>query len=184
MVEGASILSVACSVLLCMWGITRLKRIKSVVIVDFQRGVRFRKGVFRDEIGAGAYTIDSQKEQILIMDLRPRLILIERQGYQDALQSPTVVSMAGELLVSNAHLAATKLKDPVNDAMPLVRDALINCGKQNITDDSTTGRQRLSDLVTAATNQELAKVGMRIANVEITELWCRQVHTAIGATAN
>jgi hypothetical protein len=183
MVEAVATFS-AIGAILLFWALVRLKRSKHILITDFQCGVRFQNGAFRDVLEHGSYVIDSIKEQVVVVDLRPRPILVERIGYQDALQSPSIISIAGTLLVANAQVAATKLKDPVNDSFPIVRDALLNCVKQSITDESPTGRQQAAENITKASNVELAKVGMRIANAEITELWSRPMQAGVATNAN
>lgn len=183
MVEAVATFS-AIGAILLFWAMVRLKRSKHILITDFQCGVRFQNGAFRDVLRRGSYLIDSVKEQVVIVDLRPRPILVERLGYQDALQSPSVLSIAGELLVTNAQVVSTKLKDPANDSFPIVRDALLNCVKQTIADQSPAGRQQAAESITKVSNVELAKVGMRIASVEVTELWSRPMQAGVATNAN
>lgn len=184
MAEAIAIVSVLGTAVILIWALVRLRRSKNILITDFQRGVRFRNGELRDVLEAGSYVFDSVNEQIVVMDLRPRPVLLERLGYQDASHSPSIISIAGELLVTDAHLAATRLKDPVKDTFPTVRDALLGCVKQTITDESSTGRQRIAERIAEAANTELAKVGMRIANIEVTELWSRPMQAGLAAAAN
>ena len=58
--------------------VARIKRTKHIFATDHQKGVRFSKGAFRDVLGAGCYVIDTVKEQIVVMDLRP--LALEHHG--------------------------------------------------------------------------------------------------------
>ncbi|PYV77615.1 MAG: hypothetical protein DMG96_10590 [Acidobacteria bacterium] len=130
-------------------------------MTDYQKGVRFSKGAFRDVLGAGCCVIDTVKEQIVIMDLRPRPVLLERLPYQDALQNPSLIRVAGELLIQDAYLAATKLKDPVNDTFPTVREALLAVVTQRITDVTVEGRHKVLDSIIQSVTSSWRRSGSK-----------------------
>jgi hypothetical protein len=143
---------------------------KRLVITDFRRGVHFVGGVFTGILDAGSYTFDPRKEQITIVDMRPQPLLIERVSFQDALSRQGVISIATDLLVRDPQLSSTALRDQVKDAYILARDAARTAMSKQIIPDAGDVAA-LTQTLTAAIRAELAKVGMDISDMEVTELW-------------
>jgi hypothetical protein len=143
---------------------------KRIVITDFRRGVRFVGGVFSNVLEAGSYSFDPRQEQITIVDMRPQPFLMERLGFQDALKNPGVISLGAELLVRDPHLAGSALRDQVRDACILARDTVRTAMSKQIIAD-TTDTAGLMQTLGATLRGELHKVGMDIADIEVTELW-------------
>jgi hypothetical protein len=164
---------------------TRLfvKKSARVFVPDYQRGVRFVDGVFREVMGPGSYNAASANEQITIVDMRPQPIVVERILYQDALQTPSVISIGAELSVADPYQATTKLKNLINDSSAIVRDALRGVVSKRIADISPEVRSKTATDIAAVLNEDLRKCGMQVTNVEITEFWSRTLkpHPMAGA---
>jgi hypothetical protein len=114
--------------------------------------------------------VDPRKEQINIVDMRPQPILMERLGFQDALQRQGLISLGAELFVRDPKLAAGALRDEVKDAYILARDAVRTAMSTQIFADSTDAAG-LSQTLTTAIRAVLLKVGMDISDIEVTEFW-------------
>jgi hypothetical protein len=141
---------------------------KRLVITDFRRGVHFVRGAFSGVLEPGAYTYDSRKEQITIVDMRPQPILIERLAFEDGIKRNGIISVAAQLSVSDPQLAATALREQIKDAFILTRDAISMALSQQFVADGENlidMTRRLAD----AAGTGLNKVGMRISELEITE---------------
>jgi hypothetical protein len=158
------------------------KRIR-VFVPDYQSAIRFVDEMFREVLGPGSYDPAGANEQITIVDMRPQPIVVERILYQDALQTPSVISIAAELNVADPYQAATKLKNLVNDSLAIIKDALRGVVSKRIADTSAEVRGNAAADIAAALNEELSRCGVRVANVEITEFWSRTVkpHSITGA---
>jgi hypothetical protein len=148
----------------------RARLAKRIVITDFRRGVRFVGGVCSGVLEAGSYGFDPRKEQITIVDMRPQPILMERLGFQDALQRQGLISLGTDLFVRDPKLSASALRDQVKDAYILARDAVRAALSTQILAE-TTDATSLSQTLTKAIRAELSKVGMDIAEIEVTEFW-------------
>jgi hypothetical protein len=143
---------------------------KRIVLTDFRRGVHFVNGSFKAVLGPGAYRYDSRKEQITVVDMRPQPILIDRLGFQDALRHDGVISVGTELLVRDPRLAATALRDNVKDSYVVVRDT-IRMAMSALVAPGAESAASVAAAIATAVNAELAKVGMGVSEIEITELF-------------
>lgn len=140
------------------------------MITDFRRGVHFIGGVLNGVLETGAYTYNPRKEEITIVDMRPSPILVERLSFQDALKHDGIISIGTSLVVRDPTLAATALRDQINDSYLIVRDTLKATVSQQIALDRESF-EALQTLLASALNSSLEKVGMGISELEITELW-------------
>lgn len=155
-----------------------------VFITDYQKGVRFIKGSFAGILGPGSYLSGNSEVEITVVDMRPFPFLIERFFYQDGLQAPSVISISAELSVSDSYRAVTGVKDRIADSIAIVRDALHSCTSRMSAELTSKGRYAMADKVTVTANAELNKIGMAIANVEVTELWSRPMPAYPSLRAN
>ena len=151
----------------------RLRRIPRTSLTDYMRGLRFVKGSFAGVLGPGSYQPVTRRVQIEVVDMRPVPFILESVSYRDALQSESLVSIGAELLVEDPYLAATSLRNRVNDSLPIVRDALRTVVSRSIADPSLEFRARAVREIEGAVNAELGRTGMKISNLEITELFSR-----------
>lgn len=151
------------------WIRVRNRRKKRILLTDYRSGVHFVNGTFREVLGPGSYRYDERNEQITVMDLRPQPILIERLTFQDALRQEGIISVGADLLVRDPRLAATALRDQIKDAYVMVRDMVRTTMSKQIA-ASAEDPSTVADAITNAVNTELAKVGMGVSDMEITEL--------------
>lgn len=155
----------------------RMRKTKRVFITDYQRGVCYKAGVFTGEIGPGSYDVYSPTEQVLVVDMRPQPFVIERLLYRDPLQAPSVISIGGQLKVSDPHTASTALKDQINESIAIVRDALRESVSKRVSGTEPEMREGMTRAIETAANAALAKSGMTLAQLEITEIWSQLVQT-------
>lgn len=153
--------------------VRRLRRVKHIFIPDYKRGVRFVKGSFANVLGPGSYQPLTRKEQIEIVDMRPQPIILDRVSYRDAWQNESFLSVGAQVLVCDAHLATTMLKDQINDSIPIIRDTLRSVVSGGIADGSSEFRNKTAADIAEGVNAKLDRVGMKISDLEIIELWSR-----------
>jgi hypothetical protein len=140
------------------------------MITDFRRGVHFIDGALAGVLEVGTYTYNPRKEEITIVDMRPHPILIERLSFQDALRHDGIISVGASLIVRDAKVAATALRDQINDSYLIVRDTLKVTVSRRIA-PARESFEVLQNSLVDAINSSLEKVGMGISELEITELW-------------
>ena len=146
-------------------------RKKRILITDYRRGVRFVSGAVAGVLGPGTHRYDTRKEQISIVDMRPQPVLVERLVFQDAVNTPALISIASEMRVQDPQLASTALRDQVKDGYAILRDTLRMFVSQQILQPGAESRDALAKALNAAIDTALRKVGMTSSDLEITELW-------------
>lgn len=151
----------------------RFGKIPRIYLTNYMRGLRFVKGSFVDVLGPGAYKPLTRRVQIEVVDMRPVPFVLESVGFRDALQSDSVISIGAELLVDDPYLAATSLKNRVADSIPVVRHTLRSLVSRTIADRTPEFRAKVAEDIQKAVSDELRCSGMKIANVEITEILSR-----------
>ena len=174
--------------LACLLGtilfLNRLRRKKLVYITDFQIGVKFGDSGACEVLPAGAYRSNDGGSSIMIVDMRPYPFLFERMPFKNVLLADSLISVGGELAVQDPQLAVTKLKKIFEDSLPIIREGVLVTCSRMIADSTSAGRTSLAEAISADLNGTLGSSGIRVQNIEITELWVRQVDTHMAAAAN
>ena len=147
------------------------QRKKRLQITDYKRGIRFRNGEFVAVLGPGSYTYDSRKEQITVVDMRPEPILFEHLAIRDVAGSEGVISFSADLMVADPQLSSASLREEIKDAYRIAHEALMTSVSRQVLSGSDRNNEGILAKLTADINFALAKVGMKIAGAEITELW-------------
>ena len=144
---------------------------KRILITDYRCGLRFINGEFASILPPGSYRYNPQSEQITVIDMRPQPMLLERQVFQDVVGAQAVISIGTELVVNDPRLVATALRDQIKDSFVIVRDTVRSAASRQVVAGLGDNRKSIAVSLLQAVNSELAKVGMRVPEVEITELW-------------
>ena len=151
----------------------RFGKVPRTYLTDYMRGVRFVKGTFVNVLGPGGYKPLTRRVHIEVVDMRPVPFLLESISYRDALESESVISIGAEMLVDDPYLAATSLKNRISDSLPIVRETLRTIVSRTIADRSPAFRAKVAADIQEAVNEKLRRTGMKVLNLEITELFWR-----------
>lgn len=161
----------------------RLRQKKAVHILDYQAGVRFN-GADPSTLKPGVYFTNPGSDPITVVDMRPYQFVLERQVYKDALHSSFVMSLGGEVQVSDPQLAVTGFKNLVRDSLAVVYENVRSAASRSIAHPGVEARGRIAATLEAELNRELEARGIKVRGIEITELWIQKVQGAIPTTAN
>jgi hypothetical protein len=160
---------VAISFLLSRW----LRKTRLVYITDFQAGLRYKDGVDCIVLFPGTYRERTEKAPITVVDKRPTHFLVERIFYQDALQSPSVISFAGAVRIIDPALAINASKEPINAAMARIREELKLAAPHSLPNSTPSGRELLAKTIQDEINEKLQAAGIEVCGLEVTETWSR-----------
>jgi hypothetical protein len=167
-----------------IWFMNRLRRMKVVYVMDFQAGVKFIDSGSSKILPPGAYRSSDGGSSILVIDMRPHQFVVERLPYKNALLADSVISVGGELMVSDPQLAVSKLKNFLDDSLPSIREGIHFASSRSLVDASVESRMALAGLILAEVNRRLEANGVQIQNLEITELWAQPAGTDLASVAN
>jgi hypothetical protein len=173
---------ISCLIWAVFW--VRLRRTKLVYITDFQVGIRFYGSDSCKILPPGGYRSSAQHNPITVVDMRPYPFVLERLMLQDVLHSNTVISIGGEIVVRDPRLAVTTLKNLVDDTLLVIRENLRVTISHLIIATSSEERDNLTASIADELDRELQSRGVRVQNIEITELWAWQMRHAIPAGTN
>jgi regulator of protease activity HflC (stomatin/prohibitin superfamily) len=93
---------------LAVWFVIKIPKFKRVIVYEYQRGLKYKKGRFVATLDPGLHWISAATSSIFVVDIRPEFITI--QG-QDVLTSDGVsikISLAAEFQVIDPNLAVNK----------------------------------------------------------------------------
>jgi hypothetical protein len=176
-------LSTACF-LISVLAVLYLRRTKIVHIADFQVGLRFRKDGTYGVLSAGCYRTGAGLSPITVIDMRPRQFILERMTFQDALRTPSVISVAGELVISDPQTATNTFKDVLDGSVAIIREGLCPAASRSVVSATQDAREMLAATITSEMNRALEPSGVMIRNLEITELWTQPVTYAFASEMN
>jgi hypothetical protein len=166
---GASLTITTISLAVLSVWTRRNKAKKRVIVLEFQRGVKFENGAFCAVLEPGSYRIDSKKEQITIVDMRPLPILIEQCSFQDSHQQAAYLSIAAELVVVEPRAVTRESKNHVNDAVLALREVIRQVGSACDASGLHSRRVDLEHELLERSRKELARLGLTINQLAVTD---------------
>lgn len=139
-------------------------------IHDYQSGLRYRKGMFVNTLGAGRYWSFRPSTTIVVEDLREQLLVIPGQEMLTADNLSVKVSLA----VRHRTLDARKKFESAKDAMELVYADLQMALRQTVAtrtlDDFLENRGDLSSALMTSAVEEAASRGVEILGIDIRDV--------------
>jgi hypothetical protein len=150
----------------------RQKDRKRIAITDYLRGVRYKNGVFVDVVGPGSYSFNARNEHIERVDMRPQPFVFESFSCSDALNQPITLSFAGEFEVADPRLAVSTMKKDSDEAFARLKQVIrTTASRLAVQDGSEATEKHLTETFLEEMNADLARSGLRIRNLELTEIW-------------
>jgi len=165
---GASLTITTISLAVLSIWTRRNKAKKRLIVLEFQRGVKFENGAFRAVLEPGSYRIDPKKEQITIVDMRPLPIVMEQCSFQDSHQLAAYLSVAAELVVVDPRAVTKESKNHVNDAVLAIREVIRQVGPGYDASGLNSRRAEIERELLERSREELARLGLTINQLTVT----------------
>lgn len=144
--------------------------LKHVVIFEYQKGLKYRKGRFVQTLGPGSYWISSAFTTVVPVDIRREFMTIPGQ---DVLSSDGVtvkISIATEYEVSDPNLAVNKNTNYRGSLYLLLQMALRELvGKEKI-DALVESRTGLSGKLMEMTKEKAAGFGVNLISADVKDI--------------
>jgi len=142
------------------------------LVLEYQRGVKFTNGKITAILEPGQHWINSKRDRVDLVDMRPQPFIFEDLTCEDKLGGRVVLSLAGEFEVSDARLSLLSSRDDGDDGTAriskVIRGTVSNLGVGDTTDASL---DLLHNRLLEMLNQELRTIGLQTRKIDITELW-------------
>lgn len=162
--------TVAVPVLLSKLAQRSLKKKKRVIVLDYQRGVFFKDGMFESILDPGSYLINSLEESIVLVDMRPAPMAIERLPVHALGGTSALISISGHLKVIDPRAAVSQSRSYLQDAYIAVRESARKaCATFAGADLLAMGNDVIAQ-VNLVANPELTQLGVAFVSGEVTEV--------------
>ncbi len=90
-----------------VWRIVERRR-KTVIVYDYERGLRFVKGQFKDVVGAGRYTWLGDNQAITKVDTRVQTLTLGGQDVMTSDKATVKISFTAQYSINDAQTAMLK----------------------------------------------------------------------------
>jgi len=148
----------------------KLLRIRPIVIYEYQRGLKYRNGKFREVLNGGRYWIFPPTTNIIPVDVRPVLVTIPTQEVICADGVTVKITLVSQFEVSNPDVAINKNANYQQAFYLLMQMAvrqLISAEKvDNIIEQRTSTNQKIVEL----TKDKIAALGVRLISAEVKDV--------------
>ena len=150
----------------------RAANTQQILVLEYQRGVKFTDGKFTTVLEPGQHRTHRKKGRVDIVDMRPQPFIFEDITCEDKFGGRVVLSLAGEFAVNDPRLSLMSNREDGDDGTARVskvtRDTVSNLAVPDTTDATLALiHSKLFEML----NQELRTIGLEIKNIALTELW-------------
>ena len=152
------------------------------IVLDYQRGVKYKRGVFAEVLPPGSYRLNPKKESVEIVDMRPQPFLFEVLNCADALKNPMVLSVTGEMLVNDPRQAVARSKKDVEEGLALIPQSVRHaCSRLIVHGASDASEREIREALDESLNRDLKDLGLFVRDVEVNEIWTAPARLSVPA---
>lgn len=164
------VLSVIIGAIVVWIGVLYLISRYSIIVYEFERGLKYRKGKFVEVLNAGRYWIFFRSTTVKKIDVRPKFISVPGQEVLSADSVTLKVSVTARYEIVDPNLAVNKIENYTEAFYAIVqlaiRDIIGSMKIDDILEQRATLNQKLMDL-TVGKAEEL---GMKIQLIGIKDI--------------
>ena len=161
---------VATSVLVILIFLFRVGPIKHVIVYEYQRGIKYRKGRFAGVLEPGQYWILRSFSTIVPVDVRPEYITIQGQDVLSADGVTLKVSLAAEFQVTDPNIAVNKNANFRTSLYLCLQMALREIvGSQGI-DTLLDNRGEISGKLMQLASKKASELGLDLLSADVKDI--------------
>jgi regulator of protease activity HflC (stomatin/prohibitin superfamily) len=161
-------LSVGVVCVLLVWLTRRV--IRRVVILDYERGLKFTNGKLSSVLGPGGYFFNPVITKIVVHDLRPRIEQVPGQEVLSADGVSLKVSLMAKIAIADVELVQTGAEDYSAAAYAVFQSRLREAIGGHPIDEILQRRQALSERLFEAARPEITALGLDLQSLEIKDI--------------
>ncbi|MHB1456061.1 MAG: slipin family protein [Armatimonadota bacterium] len=147
-----------------------LSRFRTVIIFEYQRGLKYSNGRFVGVIGPGRYKIYIPTTVVQIIDIRPSFVTISGQEVLSSDGITLKVSLAAQYQIADPQLAINS-SESYNNALYLILQMGIReiIGSSPI-DDILEKRGEFGTLLAEKAASEIESLGIKLISVDLKDI--------------
>ena len=141
-----------------------------VIILEYQRGLLYRKGKFSKVLEPGAHWYFRQATEIKIVDVRLRNVTVPGQEVLSADSVALKVSLAATFQVSDPATAVNQVENFQEALYMELQMALRDIVSASKIDELFEKRAELSKQLLASTEPKVGRYGLKLHNVSVKDI--------------
>jgi regulator of protease activity HflC (stomatin/prohibitin superfamily) len=153
-----------------VWFVIKIPKFKRVIVYEYQRGLKYKKGRFVATLDPGLHWISAATSSIFAVDIRPEFITI--QG-QDVLTSDGVgikISLAAEFQVIDANLAVNKTANFRGNLYLILQMALREIVSKEKIDALLENRAGISGKLMELSTSKAEAMGLKLISADVKDM--------------
>ena len=152
---------------------------KRILVLEYQRGIKFTGGKITAVLEPGRYRINEKRDRVDLVDMRPQPFIFEALTCEDKIGGRVVLSIAGEFTVSDPRLSLMSSRHDGDEGSARISKVTRETVSTLAVRDTTDAMLALLHTTLLDTlNQELKTIGLETSKLAITELWTGAARTA------
>ena len=164
------IFTIIAGVIVVWIGILYLISRYSVIIYEFERGLKYRKGKFVGILTAGRYWILSRSTTVTKIDVRPKFISVPGQEVLSADSVTLKVSVTARYEITDLNLAVHKIENYTEAFYAIVQLAIRDIIGSMKIDDILEQRATLNQKLMELTVSKAEELGLKIQLIGIKDI--------------
>lgn len=142
----------------------------SIIVYEFERGLKYRKGKFVGVLNAGRYWIFSRSTTVKKIDVRPKFISVPGQEVLSADSVTLKVSVTARYEIVDSNLAVNKIENYTEAFYAIVQLAIRDIIGSMKIDDILEQRATLNQKLMELTVSKVEELGMKIQLIGIKDI--------------
>ncbi len=157
--------------LICLFGFLIFRAVTGRIIVyEFEKGVKFRKGIFTGILDPGAHWYYRYMTSIQKIDIRPQIVSIPGQEVLSADSVSIKVSILTQFRVADAYAALTKSSSYREALYTVLQVSLREIIGASPIDTFLEGRNEYSKRLFESTNAKAAELGLELISADVKDI--------------
>jgi regulator of protease activity HflC (stomatin/prohibitin superfamily) len=139
------------------------------IVKEYERGLRYRRGHLVGEVGPGKYWLRPRVDELTVLDMRRRQIVVSGQEVLTADRVPLKVSLIAEFTVIDAHKAVTVSENYSDALYGRLQLALREAVAGRDLDVALAERGELGTQITASVAGSAQEIGLELHDVQVRD---------------
>lgn len=164
------VLSVIIGAIVVWIGILYLISRYSIIVYEFERGLKYRKGKFVEVLNAGRYWIFFRSTTVKKIDVRPKFISVPGQEVLSADSVTLKVSVTARYEIIDPNLAVNKIENYTEAFYAIVQLAIRDIIGSMKIDDILEQRATLNQKLMELTVSKAEEIGIKIQLIGLKDI--------------